>query len=293
MWRAAFAVAACAVALGALHLTRRPTLRISTFNIENYGSCAKHTHEPRLVELLRDLDADVIAVQEIQDPNRFSRLVTTINAKGRRYVFQPSRCGGKHGMHVGFILDERRVHLTRTREFPELDPDGDGLCSFGDRAGLLGSFSSDAGDFDVLVAHLKATPEGLSRRMQQWGQALEIKNRRRDTKRPIAIVGDMNSTGFLDDKGDEKTFIKQQLATAGMKLPTETLACSEYFDGKDGRPYKRSLLDHIALSDNFPIRGGAEVQGYCRDVGCRAELGTAPWDFVEVSDHCPVSVGER
>ena len=111
-------------------------LRLATFNIREYG--VPPTDDRRLAKLLAGLDADVIAVQEIQAPARFAALVGGLRVPGRRYAFVPSRCGGRLGMHVGFVYDAARVKLAGTpREFPELDPEAEdeGACGDGDRPG--------------------------------------------------------------------------------------------------------------------------------------------------------------
>src|SRR4051794_110236 len=89
---------------------RAPALRIATFNIENYGTAGKRTDERRLLARPRDIDADVIAVQESADASRFARLVESVSAGGRQYTFVASRCGGKRNLHVGFVIDTAHVH---------------------------------------------------------------------------------------------------------------------------------------------------------------------------------------
>ena len=286
-------VAACVIA--GPSSCRQDRLRIATFNIENFGAPDKRTDDSRITELIAELDADVIAVQEIQDPARFAVLVAGIATPGRRYQFVPSRCGGNSKwhdpMHVGFVLDVAHVRLMTTQEFPELAPTPDEGCGFQDRPGLLGEFIAAGRRFDLLVVHFAAKPEQAPKRRDQWDRALAIVAGRRAAGVPVAIIGDVNSTGFLDDAQEERAYIRQRLAAARMTLPTEMIGCSEYFQ-RDGRgPYRRSLLDHVALCDRFPIEPHAEVHGYCRELACPAHLDSLPRDFNTVSDHCPVTIG--
>ena len=143
--------------------------------------------------------------------------------------------------------------------------------------------------FALLVVHLKATPEGAAKRRDQWERAITIAEQHRArTGTPVGIIGDVNSTGFLNDGQGEATFLRERLRRAGMRLLTDGLACSEYFRGDAG--LVPNLLDHVAVQDRFPISAVAEVQGYCRASQCRP-LASAPDDFLMVSDHCPVVVG--
>ena len=209
------------------------SLRLATYNIQEFGRRA--TDEARLAELLRGLDADVIAVQEIQDPDRFERLLGAIRAPGREYALALSQCGGKRAMHVGFVYDSRRVKLAATREFPELDPDGEGTCHDGDRPGLLGDFLIRGKRFGLLVVHLAAGREQVAARQAQWERALSILRRQRaEGGPPMGIIGDVNSTGFLDDDQGERTLLLARLQEARMRLLTDRLGCSEYYEKPGG-----------------------------------------------------------
>src|SRR5439155_1396800 len=97
----------------------------------------------QLAAILRELDADIVAVQEIRSVPRLDELLARVAAQpaGRRYAHALAGCGGRSEMLVGFVYDPERVALRGTREYPELDPDGGGRCTEGERAGLLGVFA--------------------------------------------------------------------------------------------------------------------------------------------------------
>ncbi len=273
-----------AAAAYALMPRREQGLRVATFNIRGFGR--ENTDEDRLVEILDGLGADVLAVQEIQDPERFARVVGRM--RGRRAVAL-SRCGGRSDMRVGFVWDAERVAFAGSDEFPELAPDRDGGCRLGQRPGLLGYFRAGNSSFELLVVHLAARgdPEMAALRRRQWERAFAIAATRRA---PLAILGDTNSTGFLDDKYGERSFLRERAARAGMRIVTEGLPCSEYFSV--GNTLQPSMLDHVVVTPDFPARGGAHVGGYCVETACRPlDARDVPWDHVTVSDHCPVSVG--
>ncbi len=265
-------------------------LRIATFNIERFGADEKPTDIARLIDLVDELAPDVLAVQEIEHPARFARVVERLGRGGRRYALALSRCGGGSGMRVGFVYDPARVQLESVSEYPELDPRGEGACSRGERPGLVGRFVRDGRGFALLTVHLAAhgDEEFAMKRRAQWRRAIEIVGELRAAGLPAAILGDTNSTGWRDDRHGERTFIADQLARAGLRLITGELACSEYYE-HDGR-LQPSMLDHVAVTPDFPL-GAAAVHGYCARLACRAvDASDAPADFRRVSDHCPVSV---
>ncbi len=289
------ALLAIVVAVGA----RRwggPSLRIATFNIERFGDDDKITDLPKLVALLEQLDADVIAVQEIVDPELFARTVEKMRVPGRSYRLSLSRCGGQSRMRVGFIYDARRVTFSGTQEFPELDPGGEGRCTLGERPGLLGKFAIDDTRLELLAVHLAARgdEEHSMKRRWQWERALKIvAGRRAGGVRSIAVLGDTNSTGYLDDRFGERTFLEQKLAEADLVLRTAALPCSTYYRPDGGEKLAPSMLDHFAATPDFPVRGEARVHGYCAETKCRPlDLDESPKERHTVSDHCPVSVGD-
>lgn len=267
-------------------------LRVATFNIESFRS--DRTDVARLLELLAEADAEVIAVQEIEDARGFAGVVERLGARGRRYALALSDCAGKSRMHVGFVYDTARVELVGRREYPELDPDGGGSCGAGERPGLLGRFSAGGEPFELLVVHLAAggDEDRAARRRQQWERALTIVDRRRAAgAAAIAVLGDTNSTGYLDDRWGERTYLEQRLARAGLRMATAGIRCSAYWKPGDGA-LAPSLLDHVAVTAEFPASRGARVRGYCDEARCRPlDAGAPPRDFVAVSDHCPVVVG--
>lgn len=266
-------------------------LRVATFNIRNFRP--EKTDVARLVTLLEELDADVIAVQEIEDPAGFKDVVGRIRAPGRRYALALSRCGGRSAMHVGFVYDAARIELRGQQEYPELDPGGGGDCR-GERSGLLGQFAESEVPFELLVVHLVATgdEERAARRRAQWDLALAIVARRRgEGAGAIAILGDTNSTGYMDDRWGERTFITRRLRETGLELPTSQLGCSAYWRPEPDT-LAPSLLDHVVVTPGFPASGAAEVRGFCAEVACRGLPGDSPPpDYMKVSDHCPVVLG--
>jgi endonuclease/exonuclease/phosphatase family metal-dependent hydrolase len=218
-------VALAAVALLAVSLSwcGGAGLRVATFNIENFRE--GRTDLSRLSQLLEQADADVIAVQEIEDPAGFAAVVQRLRRDQRSYALALSRCGGRSKMHVGFVYDSARIQLVDRREYPELDPDGGGSCGAGERSGLLGQFRMETRAFELLVVHLAAggDEDKAARRRMQWERALTIVERRRkDGATAFAILGDTNSTGYLDDRWGERTYLEERLGRAGLDRACST-----------------------------------------------------------------------
>jgi endonuclease/exonuclease/phosphatase family metal-dependent hydrolase len=287
LFRAALVALAIACALAPAIRSSAPRearrLRVATYNIRRFGR--EPTDLDRLASVFRAVDADVIAVQEIQDAARLDELFARLG-RGRAWKRVLSACGGRSEMLVGFLYDSARVTLEETREFPELDGE-DGRCSEGERAGLLARFSSGGRALTLLAVHLAAgaSPEHAGRRRMQWRRALAILATVEGDK---ALVGDTNSAGWLDDAYGEREFIEREVARAGLELVTRPLACSEYFHAGDDA-LEPSLLDHVAATPGVARAGSLTLHGYCAELACRPHHDAPPAEFSTVSDHCPVS----
>jgi endonuclease/exonuclease/phosphatase family metal-dependent hydrolase len=262
-------------------------LRAGTFNIRCFG--VEPTDMDRLTAIVEETDSDVLAIQEVQSEKAAQDLARRLSKGTRRYAFTQSSCGGRSLMHLGFLYDTTRVTLVKTSEYPELDPAGEGSCSAGERPGLAGLFQRDEKRFYLLAVHLAAggEREKMERRRVQWKRAHQIAaGLRKDA--PVAILGDTNSTGFLDDKGGERTFIEDEAKKNALDVSTRDLRCSEYFAPSTAKQLIPSLLDHVVVSPELVKKRSVHVHGYCEELAC-APTKDKPNDYVKVSDHCPVT----
>jgi endonuclease/exonuclease/phosphatase family metal-dependent hydrolase len=280
------AVVGFAIRFGACD--RDSDVRVGTYNIRRFG--VENTDMRRLTGVVASTRADVLALQEIQSEAKVADLAKRLSTAGRSFAFKLSTCGGRSEMRVGFLYDEKRVALVTTREFPELAPDERGSCN-GERPGLLGTFSRGAGGtrFQLLVFHLIAggDAEKIAKRKAQWRLAHRIAKDARAAG-PIAILGDTNSTGYLDDRGGERTFIDAQAEQAGMVVETRPLGCSEYFQ-PEPPAIRPSLLDHVVATPGFARAGSVRLHGYCAELACHP-TSAPPEEYTVVSDHCPVTI---
>ena len=293
---AGFALTAALVVVATRFGGCGPSLRVGTYNIRQLG--AAPTDMARLTEIVRGLDVDILAVQEIQSEQRFTDLARRLSdGGGRRYRTVLSSCGGRSEMRVGFLYDEARVDLRETREYRELDPGGGGRCDEGERPGLLGVFATGAGGAPVhlLVVHFTpgADERAIAMRREQWRRAYAIIGAlEQSERRAVAILGDANTAGYRDDDRGERRFVDDAARAAGMIVSTRALGCSEYWRKEEG-VYAPSLLDHVIVTPETGA-GQARVRGYCEELRCAEVNGRdPPEDFGNVSDHCPVVVDLR
>jgi hypothetical protein len=130
----------------------------------------------------------------------------------------------------------------------------------------------------------------IERRKKQWRDAHAIAKELGAEKGggAVAILGDTNSTGFLDDRGGERTFILEEAEKNGLEVTTRKLDCSEYWGPIEGK-LRPSLLDHVVATPSMGRRGSVRLHGYCEKLSC-APTPTRPSDYDKVSDHCPVTL---
>lgn len=271
----------------------RESLRLGTYNIRQFGP---GTDLERLTDLLTALSGDVVALQEIQDLDVLRTATEKLSARAnRKYQFIASQCGGRRRMHVGFLYDSERLRVEDPREFPELRPDNSGSCWAGARSGLLVTFvlQRDARQrYSILVVHFPAggTPEQVQDRQLFWGRALSIADHIHKTQgTQVLVLGDVNSTGYLDNRNNERRDIDNAVKRAGFNLLTTHLRCTEYYQPEAGGPYLASHLDHIVASPAIRIQSEARTLSFCESLGC-ATTHNMPSDYHTVSDHCPVTV---
>lgn len=266
-------------------------IRVGTFNIRRFGK--ESTDMTRLASMLRDADPDVLGVQEVMEVRSVRDLAARLSRGARLYEFVLTKCKGRSEMHVGYLFDRKRVTLQSTKEYPELDPEGGDRCGE-ERSGLGATFTTAKGTFQLLVLHMIAGGEKSKqdKRREQWKRAHRIAaEMARDNHAPVAILGDTNSTGFLDDRYGERTFILDEAAKANLEVPTSDLACTEYFK-PENQPLTPSVLDHFVASRGLVRSRSVKVHGFCAKLSCRPTEDT-PEDYTTVSDHCPVTLDLR
>lgn len=281
--------------LGALALLAAcsPPVTVATFNIRRFPEPA--TLPLAVAERLVELDASVIAVQEIRDARALGGVLEAASRHtGRDYQLLMGPCGGDgRYFTTGVVVDASAWRVLEHAGYPGLHPEGEGTCGR-EQAGTLVVLEDRGGRrLGVLSVHLRPFPDEFHVRREQWARVLarmgEIE-RRYDA--PVLALGDFNSTGFRDEPPEERPFVERTVAEAGYRLPTADLACTEYWRPRgDPGPYRPSVLDHAVAS-----RGEwqAEVRGMCRRLACAPmDPDAIDPDYLVVSDHCPVLLQGR
>ncbi len=137
-------------------------LRVGTWNLEHFGG----REQPRsaadldkIAALIRAVEIDVLAVQEIASEQALTRLMAAL---GNDWRFVLGRSGGFRGgsgrISVGFLWNDARVELLQAEELRQL-PQRDGKLPIFHRVPVSAAFRARDGglDFRAITVHLKAS----------------------------------------------------------------------------------------------------------------------------------------
>jgi endonuclease/exonuclease/phosphatase family metal-dependent hydrolase len=277
--------------------------RDATWNIRFFPEPS--TDVERTGQLLAEMDADLIAVQEIADSIALRRLLEQVNSDlaqkapdsgaepARRYRFVLAESGGHGGQFVGYIYDENAAELwdVETLTSLQMTPDL--------RPGLFARVTSKRGrlDFQVIVMHTDSgTKDRDYQNRRRFLDALEIELAKRyPADSDVIVLGDLNTMGRLAGDGlprvrweEEVSDLDERAREMGMTRLRNSPACTEYYRGRG------SFLDHILVSETMteaPAGAFARVLGYCAAVDCQpVDQENMPYDYAYVSDHCPVVI---
>ena len=275
-------------------------LTIGAYNIRNFDYDERYkitTNKPELSTMLKNLNVDVLSVEEIHNTQAWDEFVQT---KLPGYDTEVSRCGGEHGQRLGFLYNKNTVELLSFNEDLTIaEPGTPGSCDSGSRPLAIGLFKIKATGqkFYGMTAHLKSG--GQSSSMAKRAKQFEIlKNTINELKSKTGVkdfyfAGDLNTTEFVNRGGDFKT-LNKVVSDLGMVNLSANLKCSAYYwGGTDDGIETPTLLDHVVATPGLMKNKGtpsAQSHGHCQKVSCREarikELGVS---YESVSDHCPVT----
>jgi endonuclease/exonuclease/phosphatase family metal-dependent hydrolase len=270
-----------------------PRVTVGTFNIRLFPD--RETAPDAVAERIVELGADVVMVQEIRDPVVFAGVLLAASAAtGRRYQVALGPMCESSVLQVGVVFDADKLTVAARREQRELDPLGRCSCRIGHPPALLLVLDTAwGGRLCAMSVHLQfgARRWQYRARREQWEELVASMVRvEAEFGGKIAVAGDFNSTGYLDDDRGERRFIHATCDAAGLVLATRGVGCTAYWQpNRRTRDYMPSALDHILLRE--PAHGPAEPLGMCAALGGRSVPGHQHnVDFHTVSDHCPVRV---
>lgn len=253
------------------------TFEIAAWNIENFGNPAYHDDVQLqitdVVEIIKDLDIDLYAVEEIGSQSAFNSLLGKLsNYGGYLATFSGSQ-------RTGIIYNDSLVTIINDTLLFENDNDfpRPPLMLF-----LKAQRGSQIFDFHLIVIHLKAygDQESESRRraaIQKMEQFIDM--RLQHTGDPDYIIaGDWNDE--LDDPPSDNVFLPFL-----NKQPQDYLFLTWPFRGIDYSYIPsnyRSLIDHILVTSSIDTTYSNETQIIKVDQFFSQYLA-------EVSDHRPVA----
>lgn len=205
--------AAAVLVLAGLARSGAETLTLATYNVENYGPADRITDEgfarayPKpedekkaLRSVIRSLQADVLALQEMGPGPYLEELQSDLAAEGSAYPHAVLVEGGDSERHVALLSKRPLLEVIR---HADLD-----FSYFNRREkvkrGLLEvSVSTEAGKLTLFVAHLKShlterpdDPEAAVRRASEARAVRDciLKKFPNPSVAPFVILGDFNDT---------------------------------------------------------------------------------------------------
>lgn len=269
-----------------------PTL--GTFNIRLFPDRGTDPHV--VAQRLVDLDVDVLMVQEIRDGAAFDAVLGEAStALGRDYAVRLGPMCAGSDLQLGVVYDRKRYREVEHRVQRQLDPQGRCSCREGHPPATLVVLDSVKGGpgLAALSVHLQYGGRRwmLRARRDQWEHLVACMDElRTELGLPLAVAGDFNSTGYVDDDRGERRFMQAMIEASGMVHATADVPCTAYWrPNRRTKDYVPSMLDHILLSQ--PPKGPVKVLGMAAAHQGQIVPGD---DYVEdfhiVSDHCPLRV---
>nr|WP_255216312.1 endonuclease/exonuclease/phosphatase family protein [Pseudenhygromyxa sp. WMMC2535] len=275
-------------------------VRVVSWNLENFRGDPQHHDLARMHAVVDELDADVLALQEVKDPKALAALLP-----GWRVAV--SERGGSGHQRVAVAWRPERIEgLGEAIEHAELSLGGRV------RPGLSMYLRGRGGgpDFWLTVVHLKAMPTGIDQRREQWPTLVALSEalakrpipagagdgRGGDRDRDQIVLGDFNSTGAPGaGPGEEHRELDAALAAAGLRRIENAGGCSAYYDGQRRDAWKEpSEIDLVwvrELGESLGLGARVHPGTHCAAHGCRDFRSTEAYpvrDYESVSDHCPV-----
>jgi endonuclease/exonuclease/phosphatase family metal-dependent hydrolase len=245
-----------------------PGVSVVTFNIESFPRDERQV--AGAFAMLEELDAPVVAVQELVDPARFAR--EAFARLGRRYALVVSPVGPVRRLGLLFDGDVYALSWARAHDQTRLRPN--------DRHVLEVRLAPHDGGraLRVLVVHLAAGGESEALRAEQLRQLGPIVREAAASPDEVVLLGDFNSTGPAD-----RARLAALAGDTGLTWASQALACTSYWDRLDG--CVGSALDHV-----FVRTPPSEIaaRGPCEEFGCDRR-DRCPAFHREVSDHCPIT----
>jgi deoxyribonuclease-1-like protein len=258
-----------------------PTIKIASFNIENFGQAK--AAKPHVMEALARIIRmyDVVAIQEIstQDDSYLPNFLRLVNGTGRHYAHQIGvRVGNStQTEQFAYIYDADRVYCSPTSVYTVGDPDN--LIS---REPFVASFSTRtnpdvAFTFTLINVHTTPDPASVLRgELDALAEVYRVVRRAGVNEDDVIMLGDFNADdmhlGRLGQIPDMRPLIRGVFTNTRQNALYDNILVhgpsTTEFAGKSGvfdlvRQANLSLADAELVSDHFPVF--AEFSVYERD----------------------------
>lgn len=279
-------------------LTLQAAVTIGAYNIRNFDYDERYrirTNKVELSVMLKNLKADVLSVEEINNTVEFKSFIAL---KMPGFKAEISECGGEHGQNLGFIYNTATIEMLSFNEDLSIsEPGHAGGCNSGSRPVAIALFQIKATKqkFYGMTVHLKSgsNPESLNKRTKQFDILKKII---KDLKLKTGVAdyyfaGDLNTTDYVN-RGSDYKLLTGVVNELGMIDLASNLKCSAYWwGGSDDGIEDPTLLDHIVVTPGLmKTTNRAQVSGHCQKVSCqRSSLVDLGVSYESVSDHCPIT----
>jgi len=275
-------------------------IRVTTYNIRNFDYDERShvpTNKEKLVDTLKEISPDFMAVQEINDTKKFKEMIENNFSDKYETVF--TECGGAHGQRLGFVFNTSKFKLLNfEQDMRTSNPKNprQTMCDSGSRPLAVGKFLylEKNETFVAISAHLKSggNSSSIDKRFMQIRLINEVVLEQKSNGiKNFIVMGDFNSTEYIFN-GKMREKFEKTVSQMQLKDMSEKLSCTAYWwGGKDDDTQYPSLLDHVLITPDFmgATNLKTEAYGHCRELKCSAthesQMGVS---FDEVSDHCPI-----
>lgn len=268
--------------VGEISFSSEETLEVVSWNLEYFPKNGQNTVD-YVAAIINQLDADVIACQEISDQSAFNNLISKLNNYSGYYV--------QSAQGLAFLYNNHRIDVNQIYEIYT----GSGYSGPFPRRPLVIDFNFQNKHFIVINNHLKCCGDGYLNSSDSWDEetrrltAMDLLKSHIDlhfSGQNVFVVGDFNDEltdpvgnnvfrNVLDDK-DNYLFADIGIATgnpSGWSYP--------------GWP---SHLDHILVTNEL-FSSLDEDASKIEALKLESVLGGGWDEYVEnVSDHRPVAL---
>lgn len=281
----------------------RYRFNIATYNVRNFTQVDQEPSNFKVVdaatgskafaEVITEMNAEIIAFQEVINGELFERLVKS-NLPEHKLLM--TECGGTADQKIALAYDARIFELEENIEDWRVALTN--RCNYGLRPALVTILKHRRTNKRIatIAVHLKAGPgerNRATRRDQHYVISTVMEELTAKNVDDIIVLGDFNTTSYFEQTPGAAQF-ENFLQTNSLVNTGKDMSCSAFWEGDraDGN-YWPSHLDHILHRGSAKL-GASQALAHCARTACRPvpyeQLGDS---YKKVSDHCPVRTQVR